>query len=351
MSSVTKTSTKEEIYNAYQAATKALKAKEESSLNPEKVKTQRRKAEVNNKAAGLSIDSVTKGIDTVRTRATSVLAQLEQDISTQLSELNTVQEALAARQSELKEIYGIETEATGLAALIEAQRERRTAFEKELADSRLVFQTEMANSRKAWEIEKAEYLRQLTLRNEQDQTARTRELETTKYTFERDQKAKYDKLADDLTARTKVFETDMENRNKAFAQAVEALAKREATQKDLETQVSNLETERNEMLASIEAKVAAAADAAKKSAQVGFAIEVNAIKKTNEADLTVLKGKVETLTSQLDESRQSVSVLTAKLDSAYAKVQSVAERALEAQGNARALSEVQRTVESQTNKR
>ena len=346
---VTEKSTKTEIFEAYEAATKALKAKEQTQLNPEKVKAAKRKTEVTQKVQGLSVDSVAKGLDTVRTRTSSVLAQIEADMAAQINELTTVQEALTVRRQELQDIYGIEAEATGLAALVEAQKERRVQFEKEVSDQRLAFNTDMTNARKAWEIEKAEYVRNLTLRNEQDRVARDRELETSKYNFERDQKAKYDKLTDELAVRTKAFETDMELRNKSYATQLEALAKREATQKDLETQVTTLVAAQTALNASIEGKVNAAAEAAKKSAQVGFGIEVNAIKKSYEADVTVLKGRVDSLTAQVTEYREANSVLTNKLESAYAKVQSVAERALEAQGNARALAEVQRTVEQQGN--
>ena len=345
MASVTEKSTKTEIFEAYEAATKALKAKEQSQLNPEKVKASKRKNEVIEKVKAFSVDGVSRGIETVRSRAASILAQVEQDMVAQLGELESVQEALNARQTELKEIYGIEAEATGLAALVEAQRDRRNTFEKEILERRAAFDAEMAAARTAWNIEKTEYMRNQSLRNEQDQVARTRELETSKYNFERDQKAKYDKLTDELTVRTKAFEADMEQRMKTYSAQLEALAKRELLQKDLETKVAALETEKASLLASIEGKLAAATESAKKSAQVGFGIEVNAIKKSYEADVTVLKGKVETLTAQVDEYRAANNMLTNKLEAAYAKVQSVAERALEAQGGRQALAAVQQAVE------
>lgn len=351
MASVNEKSTKQEIFSAYQTAVNQLKSKEQTTLNPEKAKTQRRKNEVLEKIKALSVDSVAKGIDTVRSRTASILAQIEQDMSSQLTELTMVQEALAARREELKEIYSIEAEATGLAALVEAQKERRVQFEKEISDRRVAFDTEMLTARKNWEIEKTEYLRTQSLRNEQDRTARDRDLETSKYNFERDQKAKYDKLTDELTARTKAFENEMEVRQKDYAVQLEALVKREALQKELETRVQTLEAEQATLLASIEGKLAAATDSAKKSAQTGFGIEVNAIKKTHEAEVTVLKGQVDTLTSQLKDYREANVILNNKLEAAYAKVQSVAERALEAQGSASALREVQRTVEAQNTKR
>ncbi len=351
MANVTEKSTKQEIFEAYQSAVNQLKNREQTQLNPEKVKTQKRKTEVIEKVKGLSADGVSKGIDTLRLRTTSVLGQLEEEIVNQLGELQTVQEALAARQAELKDVFGIETEAAGLAALVEAQKDRRVQFEKEMADRRVTFDTEMANARKTWEIEKAEYMRQLSLRNEQDRIARDRDLETSKYNFERDQKAKYDKLTDELNVRTKTFELDMEQRMKVYSAQLEALQKREALQTELENQVKTLQTAMTELQASVETKIALASDAAKKSAQTGFGIEVNAIKKSHEAEVTVLRGQVDTLSTQLKEYREANTVLSNKLEAAYAKVQSVAERALEAQGSARTLAEVQRTVEAQNTKR
>lgn len=346
MTSVNLKSTKEELLEAYKSVAKQLKAKEEAQLNPEKVKTQRRKAEVVEKTRSLTVDGVTKSIETVRNRTQSILAEIEQEVTTQLGELATVQEALAARQVELQDIYGIEVEASGLAALVEAQKERRSQFDKELADRRVQFESDMANTRKAWEIDRTEYMRTLTLRNEQDKVVRDRELETSKYTFERDQKAKYDKLTDELATRTKAFEADMEQRMKVYAGQVELLQKREAMQKELETTVSTLQAAQTALQASIETKVATAAAAGKNSAQVGFGIEVNAIKKSYEADITVLKGQVTGLTAQVDEYRAANVALTNKLEAAYAKVQSVAEKALESQGSRQALAEVQRAVET-----
>jgi hypothetical protein len=348
---VTTKNTKEEIFNAYQSTLNQLNAKESAKLDPVKVKTQKARQEVMEKAKVISTEGVVKSIETVRNRTQAALAQIEQETTERLNELKTVEEALAARQAEIQDIFGIEAQAGSLAALVEAQSERRAQFEKEQNDLRMKFNEDMALQRKNWEIQKAEYERTTRLMAEQDRLNRERELETHKYTFERDMKAKYDKLTDELNARAKQFENEMELRNKQYMEQMEQLAKREALQKDLENRVTLLEAEKNQLINTTQSKIDTAVEQAKKSAATGYAIEVNSLKKTHEAEVMVLNGRVTDLQSRYNEMRDQNTQLTNKLESAYSKVQSVAEKALDAQGNRETVAAVRQMSETSSQKR
>jgi len=348
---VTTKNTKEEIFSAYQSTLNQLQAKDSAKLDPVKVKAQRARQEVMDKAKVISTEGVVKSIETVWNRTQSALNQIETETTERLNELKTVEEALAARQTEIKEIFGIEAQAGTLAALIEAQAERRIAFEKEQNDLRIRFNEDMALQRKNWEIQKAEYERISKLTSDQDRLNRERELETHKYNFERDMKAKYDKLTDDLSLRSKAFENEMELRNKQYVEQVEQLAKRETLQKELENKVIQLEGEKTFLINATQSKVDAAVEQAKKSAATGYAIEVNAIKKTHEAQIMVLEGRVTDLTSRYEEMRNQNTQLTNKLEAAYSKVQSVAEKALDAQGSRETVAAVRQMAESAPQKR
>jgi hypothetical protein len=96
------------------------------------------------------------------------------------------------------------------------------------------------------------------------------------------------------------------------------------------------------------ARLETAKEEAKKKAQQSYAFEVNAIKRNHEADIKVLQHETQSLAKARDDLVEKVKDLENKLEAAYEKIQGVASKALESQGNARTTEEIQRAVASTT---
>jgi len=190
--------TKAEILAAYSESLKATKAAKAMNLNPTAVKTAKRKKEVVQKTNGINLDSVKKAVETVRTRTFSALEEIQEQLSNELSTLETVREGIAFQQAENEELFGITAEAESFAALVEAQREKKVSFDTKLQEDRALFNDEMAEDRKLWEIEQADHERAWNLKTNTDEQNRKRNEEEFKYNFKRQSQLETDRLRDQL---------------------------------------------------------------------------------------------------------------------------------------------------------
>lgn len=331
---IPKTRTKDQIYADYQRVLGLLNEKESANLNPAKVRKAKRKKEVQEKTDGVSLDGVEKSVSTLRNRLNSTLDEIENSLKTEVEQLGTIQESLNYKQEEVQEIFGIEQQAGSLAALIQAQEERRDTFERELAEKRATFEEEQRTLKKRWAEERAEYDRTRQLQLQQDEAERERQLEEYKYNFERTERERLDALSDSLATQRKQFNEEVETREKNLREREEDLTKRETRLSELEAEVLQLKTE-------TETKVEAAVEATKKNMNASKAIAESSIRKDYEAQLTVVNGKLETTQEQLTHSRNRIAALESDLAAARAEVNQVALRALDAQSGKAALEAVQ----------
>lgn len=334
---VSEKNTKAQILAEYEKTLSQLNEARSSSLNPTQVKKAKRKSEVVQKTEGITTDAVEKSLQTVRNRAASLLSELETTLKTEVENLRTVEEAIRFREEEVNEVFGIEKEAASLAALLEAQAQRKAEFEAEMTEARDAFRKEQERARQAWQEEKAEHKRQFDLQTQLDQERRDRELEDHKYNFGRQERERLDQLNDQLATQRKQYAAQVEQTQKQLAEREEAVAKKETEYAELQAKVTQLESD-------VETKVAAAIEDTKKSMNASNAIAQNAIKREYEAKVTVLEGKLETATEQLTSARDRVARLESDLGQARAEVQAVALRALDAGSAKEALAAVQNTV-------
>jgi hypothetical protein len=331
--------TKAQILAEYERTLAQLNEARSQTLNPAAVKKTKRKREVVEKTQGITTDAVEKSLQTVRNRAAALLSELEDTLKGEVEQLRTVEEAIQLREEEVAEVFGIEKEASSLAALLEAQVQKKQAFEVEMAEARDNFRKEQERARQAWQEEKAEHKRAFELQTQLDQERRDRELEDYKYNFGREERQKLDSLEDQLREQSKTYNATVEAREKVLAEREEQISKRETEFTAAQARVAELE-------AQLETKVADAIEDTKKSMNASKAIAESAIKREYQAQITVLEGKLETTESQLTNAQSRVGRLEEDLSAARAEVQAVALRALDAGSAKEALAAVQNTVAS-----
>jgi DNA repair exonuclease SbcCD ATPase subunit len=329
------TDSKKDIWNAYKASQKELSQRARTTLDPVKVKTNKRKKEVIEKAKPLNLDGVSKSIETLKNRTEGALNGISDEIKAQLENLETIQEATRIREEEIREIYGIEKEAETLAALVDAQAKQKERFETTMAEQKENFQDEQRRAKKAWEEEKSEYLKAQKLQESEDKNRRAREMADHKYNYERDERVRLDNLQDNLKTQQKAHQEMVEQANKALNEREEAIAKKEQEYTDLQAKID-----------AFPAELEAAQEQAKKRASQSYGIEVNALKKGYEADIKVLQANVENLTGDKADLQRQVASLNTKLENAYSQVNQAAMAALESKGNANTVAQIQKTVEA-----
>jgi hypothetical protein len=329
--------TKAQILAEYERTLAQLNESKSQTLNPVQEKKAKRRDKVVAETKEITTDAVEKSLQAVRNRAASLLSDLEDTLKNEVEQLRTVEEAIQFRQEEVAEVFGIEKEASSLAALVEAQAQKKADFQREMTEAQESFRKEQERARQAWQEEKAEHKRQFDLQTQLDQERRDRELADYKYNFGREERQKLDALEDQLRQQRRTYQAEVETTNKSLQEREEAVGKREAEF------VAN-EAKLVELQGLLETKVADAIEDTKKNMNASNAIAQNAIKREYEAKVTVLEGKLETTEDQLHGARTRVDKLENDLSAARAEVQAVALRALDASSTKEALAAVQNTV-------
>jgi hypothetical protein len=189
--------TKQEMLEAYAVLQKQLEEQRSASLNPEKKLEEKRVEEAVRIATEISPEGVDRGIGNLKGEIGRLLAQLSDQLAAETNRFVQVQKAIAAKEKELQELYGIEKAATSLAALIEAQNQKRREFEAELAEQKAELTTEIEQTRVEWDKEKIAHNIELKERDAFEKKSREREKEEFTYAFKRDQQSLRDQLNDE----------------------------------------------------------------------------------------------------------------------------------------------------------
>jgi len=154
---ISSTNTKKEILEAYDKIQEELKFKKEEELKPEEVKKEKKKQEVMKITDDITLDNIQKKVANLKIETGSFLESLFGNLEVEIKKYISVKEAISFRDSELKEIFEIERNATTLAALIESHRQKKEELENELIESKEKLTTEISKQKEEWIKEKKEY--------------------------------------------------------------------------------------------------------------------------------------------------------------------------------------------------
>ena len=245
-----------------------------------------------------------------------------------------IKKAVEAKEKELKDIFGIEKEAVSLAALLEAQKERREQFEAEMSDKKETLEAEIAATREAWNADRAAHETEIGSRQADEKKKREREAEEHTYAFERQKRLaqeqfEYDKarMERELQLRREELELD--------------LTAREQTVKEKEAELKELQ----ERADAFPGEVAAATDKAVKETTDRLSRESEArealMRKEFEGEQKLLQSRIESLQTAVKEQQQQITKLSAQIEKSYGQVQDIAVKAIEGSGGMRLLSSLQ----------
>lgn len=321
---VNEKSTKKQILDAYQASLDEIKKLKANQLDAKAEKSRTRAKEVKELTKPEVVDDV---LETLYTLADSVPSSIQRNvdaIKAHSKKVGELEEAIKVLKAELKDLYDISSEAETMAALVDGHENLRRSLDEEIDAAR-----------KRWAEEKQEQQKRHAREAAEAEQAHSRRISEWEYEFDRHTKMKKDALEDQLADRKKEFQADLDILAKQANSREEALDKRTELLTDREEKVDALENKITELEEAHEGAVAEAVAAAQGRAKTSYAIEVNALKKSHEAEVTVLTAKVTTLEQQLGVLREDYGVQSAKLNEAYAKIQDVALKSLESQGNTR----------------
>src|SRR6266436_6034160 len=219
-------STKQEMLEAYQALSKQLEEKRAAELAPERRIEEKKVEEALKVATAVAPDGIDREIGNLKADIGKMLADVSDRLATESSRFRSIQKAVESKERDLKELYGIEKAAVSLAALIEAQNQKRTEFETEMTRERERLQGEIDSRRAEWDQEKNDHETEIKERDALEKKAQERAREDFTYNFKREQQAIKDKLNDEKITLEKEIKLKRESADKELAEREKAIAEK-----------------------------------------------------------------------------------------------------------------------------
>jgi hypothetical protein len=319
---LTMANTKKEMLAAYHALLKKLNQKRDAEMKPAEAVAEKKKAEARAVADSLSTEGIGKQIGILKSEISRTLNELAEKLESETSKYTQVKKAVQSANAELLEIYEIEKAASSLAALLEAQRQKREEFEREITAAQEKHESEMAAQREEWKKENSQHEAMVDERNAADQKQRDREQEEYKYQFARQKKLAAElhehekaKLEREVQHRREEVEKDLSTREEAVAAA-------EVELKDLQEQIEMAQLKQ-------ERAVAQAVKETTERLNREHQAKTELLKKEFAGEGNVLKSRIESLQESVEKQAQQIARLSQQLEHSYAQVQDIAIKAIE----------------------
>lgn len=340
---LTLANTKQEMLQAYNELLKQLEAQKELELKPEKRLEEKKAKEVLQIAETLSSEGVAKGISNLKIEVGKVLAQISDRLEEEIQKFKAVQNAVSLKEKELQELYEIEKSAMSLAALIEAQNEKRQAFEAEMNAKKEALTREIETLREEWNREKAEYEAAIKERDAAEKKRRDREREEYEYAFKREQKLAKDKFEDEKAKLEKEIHLKKEQMEAELKAREKAILEKEEELNDLRKRVSAFPKE-------MEAAVAKAVKEVTEKLSSEAKNREELMKREFLGEKNVLLTRIESLEKTVKEQSERIVKLNAQLEKAYQQVQEIAMKTIEGTSSIKAFSNLQQWLGEQVKK-
>jgi chromosome segregation ATPase len=325
---VSMTNTKKELLEAYEEAKEHFESLSKDLLDAEKARKRLEKKVAATTADAQAAQDPLKRLHDLRGTLSRELTELAERFETEIETYRKIQSAIETKNEELNIIYEVETAASDLAALIDAQRVKKEQFEREMQDQKGAFEAKMAEIRTQWQHEKSDRDRRVKEQTEAIDKQRQREKEEYEYTFARDKAQRKNTLDDELQTLEKglavkrsEFENESQNRTAELDTREEAITDREKEMETLRKEVESF-PKRNE--AAVQKAVADATD----RLTGNFKGDKALMEARFEGERNVLMGKIEALEKMVASQAAQISDLAKKNELAYEKVQDIANRAV-----------------------
>lgn len=327
---VTMSNTKKEMLDAYQAIKKRLQEREKQTLDAEKARKQMEKKVAEATADAQTSQDPLQRLYILKNDISRELTTLAEKFEQEIDSYRKIQAAVKEKKQELNMLYEIETAASDLAALIEAQQAKKNAFEQEMEGRQNVFKEEMQDARAKWNKEQDEREQAEKEQANFIKKQRQREKEEYEYAFVREKEQRENALEDELRAleneikqKRKDFEQDLNQRNTEIEAREKFLAEKEAEmahlKKDVETFPQKLITEIEEAVASTTKRLTS-----------DFEKTRALLEAKHEGEKNVLTSKIESLEKLVSSQEAQIAQFAQRHEQAYEKVQDIANRAVAA---------------------
>ena len=344
---LTMANTKKDMLQAYQRLLRQLEEKSREEMKPEEAVAQRKRSKAIEIADAVTSEGIPNQIASLKSEIGKMLNELADRLEQETAKYAQIKVAVSSAEVDLREIYEIEKAAGSLAALLEAQRQEREQFQKEMAAERErleqeidthreVFDDEVKTQRDQWKKEKAEHENSVKERNAADEKRRQREQEEWKYAFEREKHLAEEQRQHELARLDREIQLKKEHLEKVLSEREQAVAAAEAELQTLRSRAEGFPSE-------LDQAVSRAVQEATERLERERRYAVDLLQKEFAGERNVLNSRIEALQNAVDKQAEQIAKLSGQLEHSYGQVQDIALKAIEGSAVARSLGQASAT--------
>jgi hypothetical protein len=324
---------KKEMLQAYQRLLKQLEEKSKAEMKPEETVAQRQRSKAIQVADTVTSDGIANQVASLKTEIGKTLNDLADRLEQETAKYAQIKTAVNAAEADLREIFEIEKAASSLVALLEAQRQEREQFQKEMAAEREklegeidthreVFDDEVKTQREQWKKEKSEYESSVKERNAAEERRRQREQEEWKYVFQREKHLAEEQRQHELARLDREIQLKKEHLEKVLSEREQAVAAAEAELQWLRSRAESFPGE-------LDQAVSRAVQEATERLERERTYAIDLLQKEFAGERNVLNSRIEALQQAVDRQTEQIAKLSQQLEHSYGQVQDIALKAIE----------------------
>jgi len=333
---VTMANTKKEMLDAYNRLLKQLKEKRRAEMKPAETAAEKKKAEAKGIADSLSTEGIGRQIGVLKSEIGKALNDLADRLEAEMSKYTQVKKAVEAAEAELAEIYEIEKTASSLAALLEAQKQKKEEYDAEMQTTREAFEGEMSSQRETWKNEKTQYEAMMKEFNDFEKKKREREKEEFKYEFDREKQLTLEKFEHEKAKLERESQLKREEMERDLSEREKAVAAAEVELQQLRETVEGSPGE-------LENAVAQAVKATTERLERDSQTSIELLQKEFAGERNVLNSRVESLQETVQKQTEQIAQFSQQLEHSYRQVQDIAVKAIEGPSTPRSAAPPQST--------
>ena len=324
---VTKTNTKNEIFDAYDSLLKKVANLE--NMKPQEIREKEEKQTLVKKVSEMTPDTIVRGISDLKLKVSASFDEVENSLLAEQKKLAEIRQAIEIQKIMIGELYQVKVTADSLAAMLLAHKEKKIQFDAEtqeqkteLDQKREEFAAEMTQKKAGWDKEKT--LIQAELKEEKEQSKKEHQREEEEYNYILQIKRR--KEQDDYIEKRRKAELEFVSKTteteKILHEREDAIAIKEQEFILLHTKVAKFEDDLAKAVKESEKNVSE-----KLKAQFGFEKELSL--KEHEGLLKLKEQTIQTLENRIKEQESYIKQLTQKTELADKSVKDIAIKAIE----------------------
>ena len=322
-------------------AEKAVAQRKEAEAKPEERIAAKAVSEAVAVADALSSEGVVRLIGELKSTMARTLTQLSDRLEEEIGKYSRICRAIAAKESELKEIYEIQRSASTLLAFLETHQRQQEEMERDFQAEKEQLDREIETTRAEWEKERKQHEQEIKERDAAEQKRRQRELEEYKYSFAREQQLARDQSGDESGRGPKgMGRAQSRNWNASGASGKGRWPRASRNWPNF--------APCRRICARVEGwRPSVRRPTPSRSAEQQHKAAEELLRRELEGEKNVLATKIAALERTVQEQAEQLSRLEQQAEKAYAQVQEIAVRAIEGSASAKQLAHLQQLLADQ----